>query len=277
MASHENSNEAESAAKKPPVPRWQLHRRLYDWVLHWADTPYGGPALFIMSFAESSFFPIPPDVLLAPLVLGNRKKWFRYALSCSLASLLGGALGYAIGAFAWQVTGNFFHDHVPGFKRDVVELNDGSEITGLVNVEDVHVRIPLMHADVDTPLSITDREGTVHRVDADQLAEAHIHPFTKAGGLYNTYRFWIVFIAGFTPLPYKVITITAGVFKINFLVFMIASAVSRSARFFLVAGLMGLCGERIKPLIDRYFNLLCLAFVILLVGGFAVIELLGSG
>ena len=66
-----------------PVPGWHLHRRLYDWVLHWADTPYGGPALFVMAFAESSFFPIPPDVLLAPLVLGNRRKRFGYALACS--------------------------------------------------------------------------------------------------------------------------------------------------------------------------------------------------
>ncbi|MCK5269304.1 MAG: hypothetical protein KAJ46_00910, partial [Sedimentisphaerales bacterium] len=66
---------------RPGVNRWHLHRRLYDWVLHWADTPYGGWALFIMSFAESSFFPVPPDVLLAPLTLGARRKWWRFALS----------------------------------------------------------------------------------------------------------------------------------------------------------------------------------------------------
>lgn len=265
-----------SLARSPsPAPRWHLHRRLYDWVLHWADTPYGGPALFIMAFAESSFFPIPPDVLLAPLVLGNRRKWFGYALSCSVASLVGGVFGYAIGFFAWQAVSGFFHDYVPGFGRDRVLMQDGTELVGMIESGSVKVHLPLMRAEVQYPAIITDQAGRPRELVESGVREAHVHAFSKAGGLYHTYSFWIVFVAGFTPLPYKVITISAGVFGINFPVFLLASAVSRSARFFLVAGLIGICGDWIKPKIDRYFNLLCVLFVILLLGGFAVIKYLG--
>jgi len=205
------------------VSRWHLHRRLYDWVLHWAETPYGGWALFILSFAESSFFPVPPDVLLAPLTLGNRRKWWRFALSCSLASIAGGILGYIIGHWLW-FSGAEYSDLaqwcfrvIPGFDREKFEI---------------------------------------------------------AQRWYENYDFWIVFAAGFTPLPYKVITISAGAFDINFLMFMIASIVSRSARFFLVAGLFGKFGPTIKPFIDKYFNWLCLAFLALLVGGFLVLKIM---
>lgn len=208
---------------RPGVSRWHLHRRLYDWVLHWAETPYGGWALFIMSFAESSFFPVPPDVLLAPLTLGARRKWWRFALSCSLASVIGGVFGYAIGHWLW-FTGDdysklaiFCFAHIPGF-------------------------------------------GEVQ--------------FIKAQEWYSHWSFWVVFAAGFTPLPYKVITITAGACDIHFGVFLIASSISRSARFFLVSGLFWWFGPMIKPLIDKYFNWLCLAFMALLIGGFMVLKYL---
>lgn len=205
------------------VPAWHLHRRMYDWVLSWAETRYGGLALFIMSFAESSFFPIPPDVLLAPLVLGNRRKWVRFALACSVASVLGGALGYLIGMTVWEaINGYVFSWHLPG-----------------INPEN----------------------------------------FAKATHWYEQYSFWIVFTAGFTPLPFKVATISAGLFfgpsLGMFLIFMLASTLSRAARFFLVAGLMGRFGPAVKPLIDKYFNLLCVVFVVLLIGGFAAIKFLG--
>ena len=254
------------------VPKWHLHRRLYDWVLHWADTPYATPALFLLSFAESSFFPIPPDVLLGPLALGNRRKWFKFALVCSLASVLGGILGYGIGHFVWAGVGPWFHEYVPGFERDTVQLVTGQELEGLLDSDRVKVRPPMMHAEVTYPVDISVPGATVQTLRADQVSEIHVHPFTKAGGLYQTYRFWIVFIAGFTPLPYKIITITAGVFDINFAIFMIASTVSRTARFMLVAGIFGVVGERAKPFIDKYFNLLCVAFIVLLVGGFLVIK-----
>ena len=98
--------------------------------------------------------------------------------------------------------------------------------------------------------------------------------FFKMKEQYEAHSFWIVFAAGFTPIPYKVITISAGAFDISLLMFIIASAVSRSARFFLVAGLFGLYGESIKPFVDKYFNWLCLAFLVLLVGGFLVLKVL---
>ncbi|UCD30673.1 MAG: DedA family protein [Planctomycetota bacterium] len=212
-----------STANRTKVSWWHLHRRLYDWVLHWADTPYGGLALFLMSFAESSFFPVPPDVLLAPLVLGNRRKWLRFAFWCSLASVLGGALGYLIGMTVWgAIDQTVFSWNIPGI----------------------------------TPQN-----------------------FAKATSWYEKYNFWIIFAAGFTPLPYKVATISAGMFfgksMPMFLVFAIASTTSRTARFFLVAGLMGRYGATIKPFIDKYFNLLCIVFVLLLIGGFAVIKYIG--
>ena len=192
-----------------------LLRRLYDWVLHWAETPFGWAALVLNSFAESSFFPIPPDPLLIALCIGEPKRALRFAAYCSAASVLGGAAGYWIGATVWHLVGRFFFQYVPSFTPEAFE----------------HVR-----------------------------------------SLYESYNFWVVFTAGFTPIPYKLITIGAGVFEINFLIFMVASLVSRSARFFLVAALIRRFGPSIKDFIDSYFNLLSVLFVILLVGGFLVFK-----
>ena len=188
-------------------------RRLYGWVLHWAKTPYGTWALFLLAFCESSFFPIPPDVLLIALAVALPKKAFKYALVCSVGSLLGGCLGYLIG---WQF---------------MVDLGDGI------------IRF----------YGLQDKYEYIRR-------------------LYVTYDAWAVGIAGLTPIPYKVFTITAGAFRINFVVFLVASAVSRSARFFLVGGLIYLFGPKIQSFIDRYFNTLVVVFVILLVLGFIVIK-----
>ncbi len=188
-------------------------RRLYDWVLHWAKTPYGTWALFLLAFCESSFFPIPPDVLLIALAVALPKKAFKYALVCSVGSLLGGCLGYLIG---WQF---------------MVDLGDGI------------IRF----------YGLQDKYEYIRR-------------------LYVTYDAWAVGIAGLTPIPYKVFTITAGAFRINFAVFLVASAVSRSARFFLVGGLIYLFGPKIQSFIDRYFNTLVVVFVILLILGFVVIK-----
>ena len=212
---------------KPPEPaavsKWHLHRRLYNWVLHWAESRYSGWALFLLAFAESSFFPVPPDVLLAPLTLGSRKKWWRFALSCSGASVVGGLLGYGIGHWLWF---------------------DGTEYSGLALWCFAHI---------------------------PGLTEGH---FEQAKAWYDNWDFWIVFAAGFTPLPYKVITISAGAFDIDFVMFLVASVVGRSARFFLVAGLFGRHGPTIKPFVDKYFNWLCVLFLAMLVGGFAALKLL---
>ena len=270
------SDPVEAASARPAVPWWHLHRRLYDWILHWADTPYGGWALFVMSFAESSFFPVPPDVLLAPLVLGNRRKWLQFAGLCSLASIIGGIAGYAIGLWLWSGVGCFFHDHVPGFDRDRVVMADGGVREGFLDHRRVEVSGPGMHASVTYPVDIkTDDAKVLATFEEQDVKEVDVGPFTKVASLYEDWNFWVVAAAGFTPLPYKVITISAGAFGINFWIFLVASAASRSARFFLVAGLMGRFGPTIKPLIDKYFNLLCLAFMVLLVGGFVLIKFLG--
>lgn len=195
--------------------RPNIVRRMYDWVLSWANTPYGMLALGVLSFAEASFFPIPPDVLLVALVLGAREKWWRLALVCSVASVAGGLAGYYIGAGLWGAVDTFFYEYVPGFTAD---------------------------------------------------------KFSYVEGLYKEWDFWVVFAAGFTPIPFKVITITAGVFALNLPMFILASALSRSARFFLVAFLLYRFGEPIKDFIDRRFNLLAILFTVLLIGGFILIK-----
>lgn len=208
---------SERPQQSKPVAWWHWHRRLYDWVIHWADTKHAQAALFLLGFSESSFFPVPPDVLLAAMSLGVPKKWFRFALICSIASVIGGIFGYCIGMFLWSMIGQWVYAHL-----------------GAVGLTEVN--------------------------------------FAKFSEWYDKYDFWIVFTCGFTPLPYKVCTISAGIAEINFIWFIIASTVSRSARFFIVAGLLGWKGEKIKPVLEKYFNWFSLAFVLLLIGGFLVVK-----
>ena len=196
-----------------------IAKRVYDWMLSWGDSKWGGTALFLFAFAESSFFPIPPDVLLIALCLGAAAKSFRYASICLGGSLLGALAGYALGFFLWQtpsgeftLLANFFFDHL-------------------------------------------------FSVDG----------FNRVAALYDKYNFWIVFTAGFTPLPYKLFTISGGLFHINLTMFIIASVVSRGLRFFLIAGLIWKFGEPIKKFIDKYFNLLAILFTILLIGSFFLV------
>jgi len=202
----------------------KLLRKLYDWVLHWAETPYGPAALFILAFVESSFFPIPPDALLIALVLGSSKKAFRFASICLAGSVLGAILGYAIGHYLWWTPSNeftdialFFFNNIPGYTETA---------------------------------------------------------FFDIQKLYNEYDFWIIFTAGFTPLPYKVITISSGAFNINVVMFLVASIISRGARFFLVSFLIWKFGPSIKAFINKYFNWVAIAFTVLLIGGFVAIKFL---
>jgi membrane protein YqaA with SNARE-associated domain len=189
-------------------------RRTYDWVLSWAHRPHGAVALFALAFAESSFFPIPPDVLLIALALSIPARAFYFAFLSSLGSVLGGMLGYGIGLYFMELVG----------------------------------------------YNIINFYG---------LTEKYEYIRT----LYTDYDAWAVGIAGFTPIPYKAFTITAGAFEINFLVFVAASLVSRSLRFFIVALLIYKYGSPIKGFIDKYFNILTVAFVVLLVGGFLILKL----
>lgn len=190
-------------------------RRLYGWILHWAETPYGTWALFALAFCESSFFPVPPDVLLIILSVALPGKSLQYALVCSGGSILGGCFGYLIG---WQL---------------------------MATIGDAIIRF----------------YGLIDRYEYMRQ-------------LYSLYGAWAVGIAGFTPIPYKVFTITAGAFRLDFTVFLFASAISRSARFFMVGGLIYLFGPKIQSFIERYFNVLATAFVILLILGFVVIKFL---
>ncbi len=194
----------------------KLLRKLYNWVLHWAETPYGLLALFLLALAESSFFPIPPDPLLIALCLGAIKKSWRFALYASIASIIGGMIGYFIGFGLWQSVDSFFFKYIPGFTESLFE-----------------------------------------QVTAN----------------FNKYGFWYVFVAGFTPIPYKVFTIASGVFKLNFFLFLLASTISRSLRFFAVAALFRKFGPGIKSFIDKYFNLFAILFFLLLFGGFLLIKL----
>jgi membrane protein YqaA with SNARE-associated domain len=262
--------------KTQQVTWWHLHRRLYDWVIHFAHTPHGERALFLLSFAESSCFPVPPDVLLAPLALGVPKKWFRFATICSIASVLGGILGYGIGIFLWFLVGNFFHNYVPGFSWDKVILNDGTEVKCVIAAESVDTEGFLMNVKtkLNYPLRVicdTKEEKTFNQQD---VKDVQVKTFSIVGDQYREYGWQIVAFAGFTPFPYKVITITSGIFQVNFLVFVIASVLSRSARFYMVAGLFGWKGEAMRPFIEKYFNWLSLLFFVLLIGGFMAIKLI---
>jgi len=185
------------------------------WVENFADKPYAGIALFIIAFAESSFFPIPPDVLLIAIAL--LKPWlsFRYALICSIGSVLGGMFGYLIGFQFYELIG-----------KKIIEF--------------YHLQ---------------------QQYDAVKI-------------MYDKNAFVAIAIAGFTPIPYKVFTIAAGAFQVSFPTLVIASALSRPARFFLVGGLIYFFGPRVKTFIDKYFDWLTIAFVILLILGFVLIKYL---
>jgi len=201
-----------AAAEAPagPVSRWAIHRHLYDWVLSLAHKKHATLALFALAFAESSFFPVPPDVLLAPMCLGQRRRSLWFATVATTASVLGAYLGYVI----------------------------GHELIGLA------LHIPGI---------------TQARIDA--LAAE----FAERGT-------WYVFVAALTPIPFKLLTITAGFAHLALLPFTFACIFGRAARFFGVAGLFYWLGPRALPFIDRWFNWICLAFVVLLLGGFLALK-----
>jgi membrane protein YqaA with SNARE-associated domain len=182
---------------------------LVDWVVSWAQSPAGATALFVIAFAESSFFPVPPDILLITMAVIRPEMAFKLALICSAGSVIGGMFGYLIG---WA----------------------GGR--------------PLLHK---------------------LFSEAKIETVRRA---FEKYEVWAIGVAGFTPIPYKVFTLSAGTFEIPFKPFAIVSALSRSARFFLVAGAIYFWGESVKHLIEKYFNWFSLVFMLLLIGGFVLVK-----
>lgn len=189
--------------------------RLYQRTIEIAAGPNALAALVVISFAESSFFPIPPDVLLIPMMLARPREAWRLAAYCMLASVLGGMLGYAIGYYGFDLIG-----------RPILEF---------------------YHA--------------MPRYDA-----------LKAG--FDRWGVWIIIIKGMTPIPYKLVTIASGVAHFDFAAFVGASIVSRSLRFFLLAGLLWWFGPAVRDFIEKRLMLVTSAFAVCLVGGFLVIRYL---
>ena len=191
-----------------------LLRSLYNWTLKKAEHKYSSWVLSIVSFAESSFFPIPPDVLLIPMIIAKRTKAWTYAFICTLSSVLGGVAGYAIGFFLFNSIGTLI-------------------------VEFYHLT----------------------------------NSFNTFENYYKEYGILIVLGAGFTPFPFKFITIASGVFSLNIFLFILTAFVARGLRFYLLACLLFIFGEKIKILIDKYFNILAVLFFILLIGSFMLVKL----
>ncbi len=194
----------------------KLFSRLYARAMEWARHPRAPWYLAALSFAESSFFPVPPDVMLAPMSMARPERAWRLALITTLASVAGGVLGYLIGWLAFDLV-------------------------------------------------------------ADWLHQAGYHEkYLQARAWFDRWGFWAVFVAGFSPIPYKVFTITAGVIAMNLPLFVLASFVGRGARFFLVAGLMAWGGPAMEARLHRYMDRIGWATVVLVAAGILVYHQ-GSG
>ena len=190
-------------------------RRLYDWMMRKAGDERAPVALGVISFIESSIFPIPPDVMLVPMVLARREKAWWYATIATVTSVLGGMLGYAIGYYFYDALG----------------------------------------------LPILKFYGKEHALDG---FISFVHDYGVPA----------VILKGMTPIPYKVVTIAAGVAKMNLPAFIGASIIARAMRFYLVAGLLYFFGEPIRDFIEKRLSLVTTLFVVLLVGGFVAAQFL---
>lgn len=192
-----------------------LVQKTYDIMLDLSAKDNALLFLFIVAFIESSFFPIPPDIMLIPMILATPNKAWRIATTATVASVLGGYLGYGIGIFAFDL-----------IAKPILEFYD---------------------------------------------AMAQFHEFEN---YYHEYGAWIVFGAGITPFPYKIITIASGVVHLDPIIFGIASVLARGLRFFLVAWLLKKFGAPMKIFIEKHLGILSIIFLILLIGGFALIKYL---
>lgn len=192
-------------------------RKLYDWTMAKAAHPKAELWLAVFSFAESSFFPIPPHPLLGLMCLAEPKKALRFALITVIASVLGGLMGYAIGYFVYETV--------------------GAALISALGLETA---------------------------------------FPEAACYLRENGAWVIFTAAVTPIPFKLLTITAGVVKISLLDFLLASIAGRALIFMVVGVLFRLFGAPIKAIIDKYFGLVTTAFLVLLVGGFVAITMMGG-
>lgn len=187
-------------------------RKLYDWVFSLARHRHASRSLAVVSFAESSFFPIPPDVMLAPMVLAKPERAYFYATVCTIASVLGGLLGYAIGMF----------------------------------LEPVGMAILSSLGKADT--------------------------FEASKALFQEHGAWVILIKGLTPIPYKLITISAGIFQFSLILFIVLSVITRAARFYLVAFVLKRWGPPMLKVVERRLALFTVLGLIVLVGGLVAVK-----
>ena len=193
----------------------KFFRNLYDWTLRQSSKKFAPWFLAFISFVESSFFPIPPDIILIPMIIAKRTKAFIYASICTISSVIGGLFGYLIGFIFFNSIGiilvNFY-----GMSEYIENLKE----------------------------------------------------------YYNNYGVWFVLVAGFTPVPFKIITIASGLFQLNLFIFILCSFFARGLRFYLISGLLYLYGEAIKYFIEKYFNYLTIIFFIVFLGGILFLKYL---
>lgn len=187
-------------------------RKLYDWVFSLARHRRATPALAAVSFAESSFFPIPPDVMLAPMVLAKPERAYYYATVCTVASVLGGLLGYLIGHFL--------------------------EPLGMWML----------------------------------AAMGKAETFETSKAMFQQHGAWVILVKGLTPIPFKLITISAGIFKFNLALFIALSVLTRGMRFFLVAFVLKRWGEPMLAVVEKRLALFTVLLVVLLVGGLLAVK-----
>ncbi|MCK4851368.1 MAG: DedA family protein [Phycisphaerae bacterium] len=206
---------------KPAVPaRWQIHKRLYNWVLGWADHKYGPLIMVTVALVEPIFLPVPADLLLIAMCLAKPKKALRYGLLVAAFSVLGGCLAFGLGlAIGGQNVSEFFH----ALKLGPLDLGPKADMTLQ---------------------------------------------------LYNRFSFWAVATSALTPVPYMLFSWLGGFAGISFYLFAVTSIIFRSLRFGSEAVLIYFLGERAKPLIDKYFNLICCAVIALLAGVFLLTKMI---
>ena len=193
-------------------------RRLYDKTIAYAESPNAPYVLGAVSFAESSFFPVPPDVMLIPMALAKPKKAWLYALICTVTSVLGGLFGYWIGAALYESLGQWL----------ISLYGYGDKIE--------HMR-----------------------------------------SLYQECGHWVILVKGLTPIPYKIVTIASGIAGYSIFWFIILSAVTRGARFFIVAGILNRYGATLRGFIERHLTTVVLSSIVIIVAGFFLISFLFEG
>lgn len=194
---------------------WRFHRRLYEWTLSWAESTYGSIALFLVAFSGASWFPLPAEILLVPMILGDREKARTFFVLATVGSVLGALFGFGLGYFAWDVIEPYFFDW---FVRE--------------------------------------------------------SQFEYVQSLYDKNLFYIVFAAALSPIPFKVFTLSSGVFASGlnefqfsgFLsIFILAAVIGRTVRFGIISFLLWYFGEPVRAFIDRYFDMILIAILLLIV------------